>query len=136
MKRDNFDFENQGLDRINAEMNRRKHYMKSLRTYDMAIFLIEKRYESLTSAQLENKFCMSRSTLLSSIGNLKDVHGLKIVNDATKGKTALYRLVGFEDPKGRGHTGRKHKNKKPKSNFNFTYDKPETFNPLIESVFR
>ena len=136
MKRDNFDFENQGLDRINAEMNRRKHYMKSLRTYDMAIFLIEKRYESLTSAQLENKFCMSRSTLLSSIGNLKDVHGLKIVNDATKGRTALYRLVGFEDPKGRGHTGRKHKNKKFKSNPNYAFDKPATFNPLIESVFR
>lgn len=133
MKRDNFDFVCQSHDRIYAEMNRRTKHMKSSQTQNVANFFLINRDRLLTTFDLEKRFDLPRTTILSAIGNLKDIHGFKILNLALKGKSALYKLAGFEEPRGRGHTGRV--NSKRRS-LNVERKKPETYHALINKVFR
>jgi biotin operon repressor len=131
--RENFDFENASSERIYIEMIRRQRHMKSHITLDVAKFLVLNRDRVASSIELERKFNLSRATVLSSIGNLRDIHGFKIVNLALKGKSALYKLAGFEEPRGRGHTGRINCKK---TNVRSNIEKPKTYNYLINKVFK
>ena len=133
MIRDNFNFKDDVPSRADAEMARRRTQMKSRITVDVAEFLYLNRDRLASSSELERRFNLPRATILSAIGNLRDIHGFKILNLALKGKSALYKLAGFEEPRGRGHTGRincRHRNSP------LFIDKPETYNPLINKVFK
>lgn len=133
MIRDNFDFALENHDRINAEMKRRRCHMKSNQTYEVAKFFLVNRDKLLTTFDLEKRFSLPRATILSAIGNLRDIHGFKIINVALKGKSALYKLAGFEEPRGRGHTGRINRKRLDE---NKKHHKPASFHPLIDQVFR
>ncbi len=133
MIRDNFNFAFQSHDRINAEMTRRISHMKSAQTEKIANFFMVNRDRLLTTFDLEKQFDLPRTTILSAIGNLKDIHGFQILNEALKGKSALYRLAGFEEPRGRGHTGRVNSRRRV---LNEKREKPETYHDLINQVFR
>ena len=112
--------------------------MKSLRMYELAMFLLKNQNEMLTSKEIEIKFAISRASLLSCINSLREIHGFKIINRSSKGRVALYQLIGFEEPKGRGITKIRRINKKAKTKIDASVlpKKPRTFHPLIERVFR
>lgn len=132
MNRVNFDFTGKSQDDITKEFTRRLRLMRSQPAITLATLLISNRNDTFTSRELELIMKVSRESLLSIIGNLKDIHGFKIINVAKKGTLAEYQLVAFEVPRGRGHTGRKNKTKKVVIPF---CAKPLFYHPLIEKVF-
>lgn len=136
MIRENFDLEGESQHRIIGELQKRKVYMHSIVTYKMALLFVKSRNKYLTTNELQEKLGMSRPALLSAIGNLRFIHGFKIENHGGKGKPALYKMIGFEEPKGRKETIRRKKRKKMIAMSKLPNAKPETYNALINKVFR
>lgn len=127
MRRSNLRFADSTDEQIRDEIYARKSHMQSNNYIQITDHLYNYSDSYLSSEDLENLMGMARHEVQKMISQLRYIHGFVIENIAKKGYPAMYKLVGFGQPKGKGFTGKRVA--KPR------FTKPATFNPLIASVF-